>query len=187
VKRPKFEVGDVVRLKGGKLPLTVVNVMPFYHGARYHLTYNHNGSERNNECETNIVFYDQPANQPAQKENEMTLYEIKTATGTTFGTKLAVNSNKDWVMEEKGTGAVIVASPKDVSKVMPYTIGVKFSQDKQVYSYFAEKGKYSKGDAFLVNSLTGNFQIAIVDSVDTQSDQATKDFAPIAKLVTEQV
>jgi len=183
-----FKRGDIVRLKNGRLPLKVLDTYTFMDGVEYDLQYVHRGSMRHYEQETNIVFYeDQPANQPAQKENKMTLYEITTATGTTFGTKLAVNSDKDWVMEEKGTGAVIVANPKDVSKVMPYTIGVKFSQDKQVYSYFAEKGKHNKGDAFLVSSLTGNFQIAIVDSVDTQSDQATKDFAPIAKLVTEQV
>lgn len=182
----KFNKGDIVRLKNGKLPLIVDHVFGYLHGPRYNLIYLHSQAHRDNEMESNIIKYYEENPQTEAKENNMTqLYEYTNNGTTVFGTRLAVNSEGKWVMESKGSGDVFVAAAKDLKKIMPYTIGVKFGQNEQTYSCLAEKGKYEKGQVFLVTSPQGNYQFAVIADVDTESDKATKEFAPIARIVTE--
>jgi hypothetical protein len=181
----KFEKGDIVRLRKGKLPLRVVTCYKIT--KRYDLMYLHSEDMKYYVPESNIVAYEE---QPEQKENQMTqLYEFVDATTNTtkFGTQLATNSEGKWVMEVKGTGEVLVIPAKDAKKVMPYTIGVKFEQNGQEYHYLAEKGKYEQGQVFITNSLNGNYQIAVIHRINTESDKANKEFTPVARVLTEKV
>jgi hypothetical protein len=120
-----------------------------------------------------------------KKEDTMNkLYEIQHERKTLYGTKLAVNSRGEWVMEVKGTGDVISVDKGFVEEVMPYTIGVQFETGKTTYHYTSEKGKYNVGDVCILDAPMGRAIVNVV-SVDTKSQSATKQFTPIAKLVTE--
>ena len=120
------------------------------------------------------------------KEKKMTdkLYEISRGTETLYGHKLATNSQGQWVMEIKGTGDVIAVDKATVQEVLPYTIAVQFETGKQTYSYLAEAGKYQIGDFYIVDVPSGR-AIVQVTGTDTKSAAATKQFTPIAKLLTE--
>lgn len=119
------------------------------------------------------------------KDNDMSkLYEISRGTETLYGHKLATNSQGQWVMEIKGTGDVIAVDKATVQEVLPYTIAVQFESGKQTYSYLAEAGKYQIGDFYILDAPNGR-AIVQVTGVDTRSAAATKQFTPIAKLLTE--
>jgi hypothetical protein len=174
------QVGDLVKKTRGTRPIkvTYVSVSGYINGE-----YVHTGHK--------VYLYPNeyvPYNtdqQPNQKENIMQLYEIKHGEATTFGTKLAVNSEKKWVMEEKGTGAVFVVDPANVKKVMPYTVDIRFKGEGQAYSYLADKGAFKKGEFYLVKDVSESFQIVQVVAVDTESEKATKEFKPLGRLNVE--
>ena len=111
-----------------------------------------------------------------------TLYEVNDGKSKSFAHKLATNSEGLWVMEEKGTGKVFTADKATVEEVMPYTISIQFPTSDSHYSYFAEKGKFKKGDFFIIGRANSGFAIVRVTDVDTKSKKATKDFTPMAKL-----
>jgi len=111
------------------------------------------------------------------------LYEIKTDITTLYGHKLAVNSQGQWVMEIKGTGAVLAVSKASVQEVLPYTIGVQFTLGKIVYHYLSEAGKYQVGDICVLDAPLGRSIVQVV-ALDTKSTGATKVFTPLAKLLT---
>lgn len=112
------------------------------------------------------------------------LYEIKHEGQTLYGHKLAVNSAGKWVMEIKGTGAVLAVDKSEVEEVMPHTISIQFDKGKQTYAYLAEAGKYKVGELYVLDAPYGRSIVQVV-AVDTKSVQATKQFEPLAKLVTE--
>ena len=119
------------------------------------------------------------------KDNDMSkLYEISRGTETLYGHKLATNSQGQWVMEIKGTGDVIAVDKATVQEVLPYTIAVQFETGKQTYSYLAEAGKYQIGEFYILDAPNGR-AIVQVTGVDTKNAAATKQFTPIAKLLTE--
>lgn len=129
------------------------------------------------------------SNNTTLKDEQMAdnkLYEIKQGEVVTYGHKLAVNSSGLWVMEVKGSGAIITADKKDIEEVLPHTIGIRFESDKLTYHYFAEKDKFKVGDWFVLESYSGRSIVNVV-SVDTKSKNATKDFTPVVKLVVEAV
>jgi hypothetical protein len=176
----KPQVGDLVKKTRGTKPIVVTyaSVAGYIDGEYTHS--GHGVSLFPNE----YVPYDTDQ-QPNQKENNMQLYEIKRGEATTFGTKLAVNSEKRWVMEEKGTGAVFVVDPANVKKVMPYTVDIRFKGGGQAYSYLADKGAFNKGGFYLVKDVSESFQIVQVVAVDTESEKATKEFKPVGRLNVE--
>jgi hypothetical protein len=112
------------------------------------------------------------------------LYEITTAAGKLYGHKLAVNSQGHWVMEVKGTGTVLAVDKSNVEEVMPHTISVQFDSSKQAYAYLAEAGKYKVGEFYILDAPYGRSIVQVI-AVDTKNVQATKQFEPLAKLVTE--
>lgn len=117
------------------------------------------------------------------------LYEVKNTLSNTirFATKLAVNSDGLWVMEDKSTKEVFTTRKEHAEEVMPYTIDVSFENNSRRYSYFAEKGQYSVGDFFIASSREGEFKMVRVDEVDTKSRSATKDFKPLGKINVDKV
>ena len=176
----KPQVGDLVKKPRGFKPIVVMQV---YANAAIDGHYAHS-KEGVYLYSNEYVPYDTDQ-QPNQKENNMQLYEIKHGEANTFGTKLAVNSEKKWVMEEKGTGAVFVVDPANVKKVMPYTVDIRFKGEGQAYSYLADKGAFKKGEFYLVKDVSESFQIVQVVAVDTESEKATKEFKPLGRLNVE--
>lgn len=120
------------------------------------------------------------------KGDDMTtkLYEISRGTETLYGHKLATNSQGQWVMEIKGSGDVIAVDKANVQEVLPYTIGVQFETGKMVYSYLADAGKFKEGEFYILDAPHGRAIVQVVE-VDTKSAGATKQFTPLAKLLTE--
>lgn len=178
------KVGDIVRLKTGKKPLKVTYVWPRSKQLNAQYLGHKNYEGRYNENWDRFVPYEDQTHQQ-QKEEAMQLYEIKNGENTTFGTKLAVNSEKKWVMEEKGTGSVLVVDPANVKKVMPYTIEIRFKGEGQNYAYLADKGVFKKGEFYLMKDVSDTWQIVQVGAVDTENEKATKEFKPIGRLNVE--
>lgn len=119
-----------------------------------------------------------------EKEMNTKLYQITHEGHISYGHKLAVNSQGQWVMEIKGSGAVIAVDGAFVEEVLPHTIGVQFDSGKMVYSYLADAGKYKVGEFYILDAPHGRAIVQVVE-VDTKSVGATKQFTPLAKLVTE--
>jgi hypothetical protein len=116
-------------------------------------------------------------------ENEKTLYEINRVVIKSYGYKLAVNSQGQWVMEIKGSGDVIAVDKATVSEVIPYTIGVKFATKGAVYHFFNEAKDLVKGDALIMEGYSrNNYQVAVVVDVDTKCKGATKEINYFKKI-----
>ena len=121
-----------------------------------------------------------------KKENDMNnLYEFTMNDKQLFGTKIAVNSAGLWVMEVKGSGDVVTVDKDKVEEVIPHTIGVRFLGNGPTYHYFAPKGKFNKG--FYLFSNQNGANLVEVSALDTKSKQATREFTPTLKFVTEAI
>ena len=131
---------------------------------------------------------------------EDVLFEIKTTEGDTdmatekklyewkqdvdgktvdfFGHHIATNSEGKWVMEVKGTGGtIVVVDAKDVNRVMPYTVAVRFTEQRggmDAYHYLTVKGAVKEGDLLIIDTDSHGSSFARVTKVNTQSDKATK-------------
>jgi hypothetical protein len=116
---------------------------------------------------------------------DKTLYEINLTSGTVFGHKLAVNSQGMWVMEVKGTGQVIAVDKETVSKVLPYTIAIKYTEGGTAYHYVANADDGWKVDDFAICMPygSGGYQLARIVGIDTKSEKATTEFSPIKRIV----
>lgn len=114
---------------------------------------------------------------------EKTLYEIKQFDKTHYGYKLATNGQGQWIMEIKGSGEVIAVDKKEVSEVIPYTVGIKFHSSSQIYHYLDEKRSVKKGDVLVVDSLVrAALDMVYVSDVDTKSKTATKEISFLKNL-----
>jgi hypothetical protein len=134
------------------------------------------------DCST-FAEYDKLKQEKTKMANEKTLYEINRGDIKSYGYKLAVNSQGQWVMEIKGSGDVIAVDKATVSEVIPYTVGVKFASNGTIYHYFNEAKDLVKGDALVMEGYAGsNYQIAMVVDVDTKSKNATKEINYLKKI-----
>ncbi len=127
----------------------------------------------------------QPTENKGKTMADKVLYEIKDELrGTVFGHKLAVNSKGEWVMEIKGTGAVVAVDKETVSKVVPYTIAVKYTEGGTAYHYIANADDGWKVDDFAICLPygAGGYQLARIVAVDTKSDKATAEFNPLKRI-----
>lgn len=190
--KPKFDVGDKVRLTTGSSPLIVQRqYRSAYTGEwEYQLEYL-SGVARTTHKESNLVAYEKDEEMTTEKK----LYEIKETSALFdnktrtigYGHKLAVNSKGEWVMEIKGSGEIMAVSKDQVEEVLPYTIDVQFSNSSNTYAYLAEAGEFQTG-FYIVEGQYGNgWQIAQVVKVDTKSRKATKKFKTFGKIALDNV
>ena len=115
-------------------------------------------------------FYDNLEKQKENKVNE--LFEISYEGKTTYGFKLAKLRAK-LVMEEKGTGKIIVVGPDAVKEVLPYTISVGSFSGDAVRSYTIEPGKVAVNDIVLHQPKgTKSFGLGVVTAIDTKAKGA---------------
>ena len=129
------------------------------------------------------TFEVQEALESLKKEEEMNkLYEVTCGDLRKYATKLAVNSNGDWVMEEKGTGSVFTALPSTCEEVKPYTIEVSTTGGSKVH-YTAEKWKFNVGKIYWLNS-SG---FLVVTKIDTKKDNHQGDFKPASRVLAEKM
>ena len=102
-----------------------------------------------------------------QMEKKMTLYKIKDT--EIYGQQLAVGSDGLALFEERGTLTLHKVKPSDIEEVIPYSVGISFNEDSQVYHYWTKEGEVAVGDLIFIN---GSF--ARVKKIDTKSSRANK-------------
>ena len=97
------------------------------------------------------------------------LFEISYEGKTTYGFKLAMNSENKLVMEEKATGKIMVVTPDAVKEVLPYTISVSSFSGDAVRNYTIEPGKVNVNDIVL-HTVKGSkaFGLGVVIAIDTK-------------------
>lgn len=116
-------------------------------------------------------FFARLNSEKGNKVNE--LFEISYEGKTTYGFKLAMNSENKLVMEEKGTGKIIVVGPDAVKEVLPYTISVGSFSGDAVRSYTIEPGKVAVNDIVLHQPKgTKSFGLGVVTAIDTKAKGA---------------
>lgn len=112
-----------------------------------------------------------------QKEQ---LYIYKKADGVeAYGTIIGTRSDGKKVFEERGTSVIHVVDMRQLEKVMPYTVDVRFMEESgvsaRVYSYYAKTGDLAEGDIVMLDAMTGKgLKVVQVVRIDTKSASATK-------------
>lgn len=172
-----FKVGDIVKLKTGSQPIEVTAISPFYLKGKYQKSSYEIGPRKITDFE---LF-----NEGTTNMNSTQLFQINLADSVQYGHYLATNSSGQYVMEVKGTGAIVTVPKDSIEEVLPYTISVVFMGDAPKYSFFAEAGKFEKGVYLMGDDYSNRF--VVVTDLDTKSKKATKDFSPVAKVALEKL
>lgn len=180
VPKQKFKVGDIVRLHKGTAPIEVTGIGGAYLTGKYLKSENYIYDRH----QDNFVSYEGEA--PMTNTNKLYVFKDNFNTNVDlYGHYLATNSQGEWVMEVKGSGVIMAIAKDKVQEVLPYTINVKFVDSGTTYSYLASKDQFPVG-FYLVKAYSHDgWQIAHVTAVDTKSNKATKEFAPIGKLAVD--
>ena len=172
-----FKVGDFVRYKSGSATYVVDG-------------FNFREEVKIVHRETQDYYWVTPSRlvklEAEKKEEKMKLYEFEIDGVKLYGTKLAVNSAGQWVMEVKGSTTIHAVAPSAVEEVVPHSIGVVFLSNDKVYSFLAPKDKYQVGQTFLLETKHGT-SVVVVKEVDTKSSYATSEFKPLVELVTKPI
>jgi hypothetical protein len=184
--------GDRVRLIGGKRPMIVTHSYNAG-GGRYKVTAQYEGSGgQTSRYDHEFVQLDEDYETESKGIDKMKgkLFQTKEDTPR-FGIGLAVNSQNEFVLEMKVTGALEAFTMKkgneQLEVVMPYSFAVKYSTSPQLYQYRGREGSVAVGDLLLsLNSqhAKGGISIAQVVEINTKNDKATKSFDGM-KIVTE--
>lgn len=178
---PVFRKGDIVVSKSGHRPMTCESdVYPGTH--RFYARYLHNNQMRY-VWVGSMKLYDESTKEDVKMEN--TLYSVTVDGKTTFATKVGINSANKFLMEEKGTGAILVVDPSAVEEIVPHTIAIgPIDSDRTEVNYMIEPGKLLAGDLVLHASKGSKvFSLGIVRKVDTKCKNA-KEFRGV-KISTE--
>lgn len=175
---PGFNVGDHVVKRSGKKVAIVENVPSYAHGT-YCCRYINSGQ----------TFYDYESNlkaadQDGQSQNMKILYSFTKEDGSTgYGTHIGTNSQNQYLIEEKGSGAILVFDKDKLEEVLPYTFSAKIGSSETHYQ--GTKGTVEVGDVLLYTG-GGNAQVAVVTALDTKNKNARGKFKGV-KLVTEKI
>lgn len=163
---PKFNVGDHVIRRNGK-KVAIVKIAPdFAIYTRYTCRY----------IESGQVFIEDEHNLKAadldeQSQNMKTLYSFTKEDGSTgYGTHIGTNSQNLYLIEEKGTGAILVFDKDKLEEVLPYTFSVKIGNSET--HYHGEKGAVSVND-YVVDP---QGRIGVVTGVGTKNKSARSKF-----------
>lgn len=185
-----FKEGDIVRLIRGNQPIRVNQIVP-YRGTNYGIygTYVRSGKHSEGLAKDYVLYKEDQQEETQQKENTMTLYEVKAKGIDTvrYATYLATNGKGEWVMEEKGSGDIFTTAKEDAAEVMPYTFGMKFSGGGIIYHFLSKEGQVKVGDMLMrldAGEYTGS--VGLVTGVNTKSKVATKEFVGV-RLLSEPV
>ncbi len=175
----KFKVGDIVISKKGIYPLKV-QFVPEASYQSWELRYLHNNKVNYVEqwnIDENYSLYE-----TSETMTTETLYSFDLNGVTTFGTHIGTNSQNQYIIEEKGTGAIHILDKSKLEEVLPYTFAAKLSGSEQ--HYIGTPGSLKVGDILLCTA--GNMPtVAIVSAVDTKNKGARKFKG--AKIVTETI
>ena len=170
---PKFNIGDLVlKARNGKVP-HVVEAVPKYDGCSYYIRSTTSG--RLDYCyEPDLVLYESSETETMTQ----TLYSFTKTDGSTgYGIHIGTNSKNQFLIEEKGSGAIHTFDKKDLEEVLPYTFSAKYSNTET--DFIGTPDTLKVGDYLLAS----NSFIYIVTKLDTKAKNAKK-FNGV-RLVTE--
>ena len=176
--KSKFQVGDVITKMHGKAPAEVERT-PTWAGGNYICRYL--GSRNTFYCYEGDM---KPAEQTEQSSPMKTLYSFPKEDGTVgYGNHIGTNSQNQYLVEEKTTGAILVFDKDKLEEVLPYTFSAKIGNAEAHYQGKPDTVKV--GDILLYTG-SSNPQIAVVTGVDTKNKGARAKFEG-AKIVTEAI
>lgn len=113
-----------------------------------------------------------------------TLYSFSKVDGTVgYGTHIGTNSQNQYLIEEKGTGAILVFDKNKLEEVLPYTFSAKVGNSENHYQ--GTPGTLEVGDV-LLHTDGGGLQVAVVSALDTKNKNARGKFKGV-KLVTQKI
>lgn len=177
----KFQVGDIVTKRSGKKPAQITYCYSGYqsYGGYYDCKYLHSGGSFTAYGEE-MKIYEEDTEEMTQTK---TLYSFTIDGKVAYGTHIGTNSQNQYLIEEKGTGAIHVLNKTDLEEVLPYTFSASFN-GKETH-YIGTPGTVKKGDILLYTG-SNSPQVALVTDIDTKNKSARSKFKG-AKIVTEAI
>lgn len=175
---PAFNVGDHVTKRNGK-KVAVVERVPDYQNGYYDCRYLNSGNTFSDQ-----YFNLKVAEKDEQSQNMKTLYSFTKEDGSTgYGTHIGTNSQNQYLIEEKGTGAILVYDKDKLEEVLPYTFSAKVGNSETHYQ--GSPGTLEVGDVLLYTGGSSP-QVAVVTAIDTKNKSARGKFKGV-KLVTAEI
>ena len=176
-----FNVGDIVISLNGSKPFRVTSVW----GNRVEGRYLHSDNPARF-AQGQVKHYDENEKSQKEKGKEMSqsIYQVTLEDGaTTFGTKAGATAQGKVLIEEKGTGKILIVDEDKLEEQLPYTFAVRTQGNTQ--HYIGKPGSVEKGDIVIVmDGGVDKFTIGMVSAIDTKNKTATKAFSG-RKLTTE--
>jgi len=173
----QFNIGDIVTKKHGKKPAEIVS-KGWYSSESWQCRYLHS-KQSFTEYASDLKLYEEETEMATEK----TLYSFTVDGKVAYGTHIGTNSQNQYLIEEKGTGAIHVFDKSALEEVVPYTFSAKMGSSEN--HYVGTPGALSKGDILLYTG-SSTPQIAVVTGVDTKNKSARGKFKG-AKLTTEAI
>ena len=172
----QFNIGDIVTKLYGKTPAEIISMgwRPSQWQCRYLKS-----KQTFYEDDTCLKFYEGETEMAETK----TLYSFTVDGKVAYGIHIGTNSQNQYLIEEKGTGAIHVFDKSALEEVVPYTFSAKMGNSEN--HYVGTPGALNKGDILLYTG-SSSPQIAVVTGVDTKSKSARAKFKG-AKIVTEAI
>ena len=173
----KFNVDDLVVKVNGKLPAKVVR---YSYGSVVYCRYLHPPYAPFQAYDHTLKLYE---NYPEMTTDKQTLYSFAIDGETRYGTHIGTNSQNQYLIEEKTTGAIHVFAKNQLEEVVPYTFSATMG-GKETH-YVGTPDVLKKGDVLLYTE-SSTPQVAVVTGVDTKNKTARAKFKG-AKIVTEAI
>lgn len=173
----KFNAGDIVVKINGKLP---AKVEAYGYGNRVSCRYLHPPYSLFRVYDTTLKPYGKDTEMTTDKQ---TLYSFVVDGETRYGTHIGTNSQNQYLIEEKTTGAIHVFGKDQLEEVVPYTFSATIA-GKETH-YVGTPDVLKKGDVLLATGFSTP-QVAVVTGVDTKNKTAREKFKG-AKVVTEAI
>jgi hypothetical protein len=178
-----FNIGDIVTKTYGKKPAKITYVYSggYSYGGQYSCKYLHSGGSFN-AYGNDLKIYEEETEMTTDTK---TLYSftIDGETRCRYGTHIGTNSQNQYLIEEKGTGAIHVLDKSALEEVVPYTFSASINGNET--HYIGTPDVLKKGDVLLYTGSTTP-QVAVVTGVDTKNKGARSKFKG-AKIVTETI
>lgn len=175
-----FQIGDLVRSRCGTKVARVTNTT--WDGKLYCRYVETKGGTYQHP--RNLIRITETEEESTSMENTKTLYSFTREDGTTgYGSHIGTNSQNQYLIEEKGTGQILVYDKNKLEEVLPYTFSASIG-GKDTH-YLGKPDTLKKGDILLYTG-SSTPQIAVVTGVDTKCKTARAKFKG-AKLVTESI
>ena len=174
----QFNVGDIVTKLYGKTPAEIIS--KGWRTDQWQCRYL-KSKQTFYEDDTCLKLYEGETDEMAT--DTKTLYSFTLDGKVAYGIHIGTNSQNQYLIEEKGTGAIHVFDKSALEEVVPYTFSAKMGNSEN--HYVGTPGALSKGDVLLYTG-SSTPQIAVVTGVDTKNKSARSKFKG-AKLVTTEL